>query len=445
MGLGEAATTRAGTQGHTAPSGGRGWKRLCWGAGHSTPAALTRACPAQASSIRPRPTDENRRRGWGGEWRHPGSPRDEAVLARGWEAPHWPQLLLSPWRLLARLLAGPSPPSAGLLPPSALLRRTPSATPKPQGQHARPPAFLPCFHLGGVPRNTRLPEAAAASGPWERTWKPWLGRGLQHHQPSRWPRDESREPRRQGWAGPTSAASGVWRRGGGRGREGDLRNVAGGADTRVFLCAWLPASGGRGQAQEPEQGTWLERRPGAARNRRACLRARGLPPITAGSWGAPGGGAAPSPWAHRLSPPSPSSPGKGRCSSGTPRPEPPARALRTPPVQGPVAPPPEAEAGLPRVIVIRFQKHSPVGGIGPRGGGWLGIVTRDTRSLEQEGGGSRASAGRGLRCPPGSPQPAPRLAPGLLGSSGGTGTGPALGGLPNPWPSTSSTVPPRAS
>lgn len=119
-----------------------------------------------------------------------------------------------PWRLLARLLAGPSPPSsAGLLPPSALLRRTPSATPKPQGQHARPPAFLPCFHLGGVPQNTRLPEAAAASGPWERTWKPWLGRGLQHHQPSRWPRDESREPRRQGWAGPTSAASGVWRRG----------------------------------------------------------------------------------------------------------------------------------------------------------------------------------------------------------------------------------------
>lgn len=34
--------------------------------------------------------------GGGGEWRHPGSPRDEAVLARGWEAPHWPQLLLSP-------------------------------------------------------------------------------------------------------------------------------------------------------------------------------------------------------------------------------------------------------------------------------------------------------------------------------------------------------------
>lgn len=192
------------------------------GAGNVCAGALGTA-PQQPSPgpapLRPRVSDPVPRMrtgdmGGGGEWRHPGSPRDEAVLARGWEAPHWPQLLLSPMAA-AREAPGRSlsPSSAGLLPPSALLRRTPSATPKPQGQHARPPAFLPCFHLGGVPQNTRLPEAAAASGPWERTWKPWLGRGLQHHQPSRWPRDESREPRRQGWAGPTSAASGVWWRG----------------------------------------------------------------------------------------------------------------------------------------------------------------------------------------------------------------------------------------
>lgn len=42
----------------------------------------------------------------------------------------------------------------GLFPP-LLLRLAPSATPKPQGQDAQPPAFLPCFPLGDVPQNTQ--------------------------------------------------------------------------------------------------------------------------------------------------------------------------------------------------------------------------------------------------------------------------------------------------
>lgn len=124
----------------------------------------------------------------------------------------------------------------------------------------------------------------------------------------------------------------------------------------------------------------------------------------------------------------------------SPPPEPsgprPLRVLRAPPPRGRGGAPSCHRHPVPEAQPSRWH----------RAPGWgLGIMTRDTRSLEQAGGGSQASAGRGLRCPPGSPQPAPRLAPGLLGSSGGGAKGPALGGLPNPWPSTSSTVPPRAS
>lgn len=123
----------------------------------------------------------------------------------------------------------------------------------------------------------------------------------------------------------------------------------------------------------------------------------------------------------------------------SPPPEPsgprPLRVLRAPPPRGRGGAPSCHRHPVPEAQPSRWH----------RAPGWgLGIMTRDTRSLEQAGGGSRASAGRGLRCPPGSPQPAPRLAPGLLGSSWEAGTGPALGGLPNPWPSTSSTVPPES-
>lgn len=172
--------------------------------------------------------------------------------------------------------------------------------------------------------------------------------------------------------------------------------MAGGADTRVFLCAWLPASGGRGQAQEPEQGTWLERRPGAARNRRACLRARGLPPITGGSWGAPDGGAAPSPWAHRLSPPSPSSPGKGRCSSGTPRPEPPARALRTPPVEGPAGPSPPRQR---RGSLVSSSSGSRSTAQSVASGPGVGVGHHDTGHAEPGAGRGRQPGQRGPRSP----------------------------------------------
>lgn len=66
-----------------------------------------------------------------------------------------------PWRdvpvprLGLRAAARPLPlVLCGLFPP-LLLRLAPSATPKPQGQDAQPPAFLPCFPLGDVPQNTQ--------------------------------------------------------------------------------------------------------------------------------------------------------------------------------------------------------------------------------------------------------------------------------------------------
>lgn len=86
-----------------------------------------------------------------------------SVLGNGFAAPRGPRPPLAPlscyhpsWPL-PELLPSPSlQSSAQLLPPTtSLLCPALSTTPKPQGHQARPPAFLPCFHLGDVPQNTQ--------------------------------------------------------------------------------------------------------------------------------------------------------------------------------------------------------------------------------------------------------------------------------------------------
>lgn len=88
----------------------------------------------------------------------------------GGRVPRAPERLGGPLRPAPLTGPSPSPVTMGLLPGSvqslspvlrslpsspSLLCPAPSAAPNPQGHHAQPPAFLPCFHLGDVPQNTQ--------------------------------------------------------------------------------------------------------------------------------------------------------------------------------------------------------------------------------------------------------------------------------------------------
>lgn len=125
----------------------------------------------------------------------------------------------------------------------------------------------------------------------------------------------------------------------------------------------------------------------------------------------------------------------------SPPPEPsgprPFRVLRAPPPRGRGGAPSCHRHPVPEAQPSRWH----------RAPGWGLVGHRDAGHAEPGAGRGRQPGQRGPR------SPVPARLPAASPASGSRiarvewrgGTGPALGGLPNPWPSTSSTVPPRAS
>lgn len=149
----------------------------------------------------------------------------------------------------------------GLFPP-LLLCLAPRATPKPQGQDAQPPAFLPCFPLGDVPQNTQpsggsgslagplgthLKALAQPGGLWGSQSRGWLAGGRSRDEPL--------------GAGRTAQDPPVWLCGLGRGGGGSPeagRETSGmwrrRADTHIFRLPGSWRAGTAEQGQEPGPG-----------------------------------------------------------------------------------------------------------------------------------------------------------------------------------------------
>ena len=123
----------------------------------------------------------------------------------------------------------------GLFPP-LLLRLAPRATPKPQGQDAQPPAFLPCFPLGDVPQNTQ-PSGGSGS----------LAGPLGTHLKALAPPGGLWGSQSRGWLA------------GGRSRDEPLGAGRTAQDPPVWLCGLGPGGGGSPEAGRETSGMWRRR------------------------------------------------------------------------------------------------------------------------------------------------------------------------------------------